>query len=181
MYERYYGFRELPFELTSNPRYLFFTAQHRECLCHLEYGLSAAKPVTVLIGEAGTGKSTLLRAALDSDMCRHVRCVFIDNPTLTRTEFFETLATKFELGASAEKSKASLLGGLESIIRGRQSRREITALIVDEYATLRTKLLALPSKAKQHHPELTLAQLATIDAIVREALEALAADASDDE
>jgi general secretion pathway protein A len=36
MYERFYGFREAPFELTSNPRFLFFTAQHREALCNLE-------------------------------------------------------------------------------------------------------------------------------------------------
>src|SRR5713226_8859394 len=98
MYERFYGFGEAPFELTSNPRFLFFTAQHREALCNLEYGLSSAKPITVLIGEAGTGKSTLLRAALDSDRCRHVTCAFLDNPTLTRAEFFATLASLFGLG-----------------------------------------------------------------------------------
>src|SRR5438874_465031 len=140
MYERYYGFREAPFELTSNPKFLFFTAQHREALCHLEYGLSAAKPVTVLIGEAGTGKSTLLRAALDSDMCRHVRCVVIDNPTLARAEFFETLAARFDI-AHSDKSKASLLGSLETIVRKRQSRREITALVVDEAQALPDEIL----------------------------------------
>ena len=47
MYDRYYGFREAPFELTSNPRFLCFTPQHREALGHLENtGMSAAKPVT---------------------------------------------------------------------------------------------------------------------------------------
>jgi general secretion pathway protein A len=141
MYERFYGFREAPFELTSNPRFLFFTAQHREALCNLEYGLSSAKPITVLIGEAGTGKSTLLRAALASDMCRHVTCVFLDNPTLTRAEFLETLASRFELGASAEMSKASLLGGLESVIRRRHARREITALVIDEAQALPNEIL----------------------------------------
>ena len=91
MYESFYGFREAPFELTSNPRFLFFTAQHREVLCNLEYGLSTAKPVTVLIGDAGTGKSTLLRAVLDSEVCRRVMCLLIDNPTLTRAEFIQML------------------------------------------------------------------------------------------
>ena len=141
MYERFYGFREAPFELTSNPRFLFFTAQHREALCNLEYGLSSAKPITVLIGEAGTGKSTLLRAALASDLCRHVTCVFLDNPTLTRAEFLETLASRFELGAGAETSKASLLGGLESVIRRRHARHEITALVIDEAQALPTEIL----------------------------------------
>ena len=136
MYERFYGFREAPFELTSNPRFLFFTAQHREALCNLEYGLSSAKPITVLIGEAGTGKSTLLRAALESEMCRHVTCVYIDNPTLTRAEFLETLAARFDLGGNAQKSKASLLGGLESVIRRRHARREMTALVIDEAQAL---------------------------------------------
>ncbi len=56
-----------PFELTPNPKYLFLTPRHREALSNLQYGLSSAKAVTVLIGEAGTGKTTLLRAALESD------------------------------------------------------------------------------------------------------------------
>ena len=141
MYERFYGFREAPFELTSNPRFLFFTAQHREALSNLEYGLSVAKPVTVLIGEAGTGKSTLLRAALASEMCRHVTCVFIDNPMLTRAEFFETLASRFDVGANAQSSKATLLGRIEWIVRSRQSRREITALVVDEAQALPDEIL----------------------------------------
>ena len=91
MYQRFYGLRELPFELTANPRYLFFSARHREALSNLEYGLSTAKAVTVLIGEAGTGKTTLLRAALQSDQCRSVRCVYLNNPALTRDEFIEML------------------------------------------------------------------------------------------
>ena len=141
MYARYYGFREGPFELTANPKYLFFTAQHREALCHLEYGLSAAKPVTLLIGEAGTGKSTLLRAALASDKCRHVKVALIDNPTLTRTEFFETLAARFELTGSTERSKASLLGVLDAAIRARHARKETTALVVDEAQAIPDEIL----------------------------------------
>ena len=141
MYERFYGFREPPFELTSNPRFLFFTPQHREALRNLEYGLSAGKTVTVLTGEAGTGKSTLLRAAMNSEACRKVACVFIDNPTLSRPEFFETLAARFGLGANAERSKATLLSELESTVRERRSRGETTALVVDEAQALPDELL----------------------------------------
>src|SRR5207342_2522768 len=82
MYQNFYGLRELPFELTPNPKYLFLPPQHREALSALEYGLSSAKPITVLIGEAGTGKTTLIHAALESERCRGVRCVYVNNPLL---------------------------------------------------------------------------------------------------
>ena len=141
MYQSFYGLAEAPFELTANPKYLFFTGQHREALSNLEYGLSSAKPITLLVGEAGTGKSTLLRAALESERCRRVSCVYLNNPTLTRNEFIETLASRFDLGANAERSKATLLGGLESIVRDRQARGEITALVVDEAQALSNELL----------------------------------------
>jgi type II secretory pathway predicted ATPase ExeA len=74
-------------------------------------------------------------------MCRNVSCVFIDNPTLTRAEFFETLASRFELPGGPEKSKATLLGRLETVIRGRQARGAITGLVVDEAQALPDEIL----------------------------------------
>ena len=141
MYQKFFGLRELPFELTSNPRYLFFSAQHREALANLEYGLSSAKAITVVVGEAGTGKTTLLRAALESERCRRVKAIVLDNPTLTREEFVEILAARFQLGPSAAASKAALLDALETELRARRAREEITALIVDEAQSLSNELL----------------------------------------
>jgi general secretion pathway protein A len=141
MYQRFYGLRELPFELTSNPRYLFFSAAHREALSNLEYGLSTAKAVTVLIGEAGTGKTTLLRAALQSEDCRHVRCVYLNNPALTRDEFVEMLARRFDFGPEAARSKTILLEQLERSLRDRRDKGEITALVIDEAQSLSVELL----------------------------------------
>ena len=141
MYLRFYGLREPPFELTPNPKYLYFTPRHREALSNLQYGLSTAKPVTLLIGEAGTGKTTLIRAALDSEMCRHVKCVYLNNPTLTRTEFVEMLAARFGLGADAAQSKAVLLNELEKVLRARREKGELTALVVDEAQSLNGELL----------------------------------------
>ena len=132
MIQPFYGLAEAPFELTANPRYLFLTAHYRETLSNLECGLTWAEAITVLVGAAGTGKSTLLRAALESDRCRQVSCVFVDNPTLTPDEFIETLALRFNLGANAERSKTALLGGLVAVVRDRQARGQTTALVVDE-------------------------------------------------
>ena len=141
MYQRFYGLRELPFELTPNPKFLFLTPRHREALSNLHYGVSSAKPLTVLVGEAGTGKTTLLRTALESEQCRHVRWVYLNNPVLTREDFVKTLATRFELGAEAMESKAAFLDGLERILHERRSRGEVTALVVDEAQSLSDDLL----------------------------------------
>jgi type II secretory pathway predicted ATPase ExeA len=141
MYQEFYGLDEAPFELTPNPKFLFFTPSHREVLSNLQYGLSSAKPVTVVIGEAGTGKTTLLRAALESDRCRAVRCVYLNNPALTRQEFIQILAREFGLGPEAGESKAILLGALELVLRRRRAAGEITALVVDEAQSMSGELL----------------------------------------
>lgn len=141
MYQHFYGLRELPFELTPNPKYLHLTTGHREALSNLQYGLFSAKPVTVMLGEAGTGKTTLLCTALDSEPCRNVRCVYLNNPALTRPEFVEILAGRFQLSPAAAHSKAVMLGELERILSERRSRGEITALIVDEAQSLSLELL----------------------------------------
>jgi general secretion pathway protein A len=141
MYQQFYGLRELPFELTPNPRYLYLPRQHREALTTLIYGLSSAKGVTALIGEAGMGKTTLLHAALKAEACRNVRCVYLVNPTLNRNEFLQVLATQFGLSAEAGRSKAALLTELESALRARRGQGLLTALIVDEAQSLSDELL----------------------------------------
>ena len=141
MYQEFFNLQELPFELTPNPKYLYLTSHHREALSNLLYGLSSTKTITALIGEAGTGKTTLLHAALTSDRCKNVGCVYLGNPALTRDEFIEVLAYRFELSSRAQKSKAALLGELETALRDRRDRGMISALVIDEAQSMSTDLL----------------------------------------
>jgi general secretion pathway protein A len=141
MYERFWGLRELPFQLSPNPKYLFLTPQHREALRNLQYGLSSAKGITVLIGEAGTGKTTLLHAAIESEPCANVTCVYLNNPALTRQEFVEVLSSRFGLSARAGESKAVLLEELDRVLRARRAQGCITALVIDEAQSLSGELL----------------------------------------
>jgi general secretion pathway protein A len=141
MYQSFFGLAELPFELTANPKYLFLTTRQREALSTLQYGLFSAKSLTLLLGEAGTGKTTLIQAALHSERCRHVRCVYVDNPVLRPEDFIRTLAVKFDLGLDASSSKSMLLERLRGVLCERRARGEITALIVDEAQSLSVGLL----------------------------------------
>jgi general secretion pathway protein A len=141
MYQSFYGLREPPFQLTANPRFLYLPERQREVLSTLEYGLMSAKSLTLLIGEAGTGKTTLIAAALRSDRCRNVNCVYLNNPVLSVNDFVALLARRFELGGEAGTSKSVLLERLEAKLLEARSRGEVTALVVDEAQSLSTPLL----------------------------------------
>ncbi len=65
MYESYYGFRSHPFSLVPDPGFLFLGRKHKVALSLLEYGLLNRAAFTVITGEPGTGKTTLLNTILD--------------------------------------------------------------------------------------------------------------------
>jgi general secretion pathway protein A len=140
MYERFYGFRERPFDLTANPRFLVATATHREALSNLQYAIASCKGITLLIGEAGTGKTTTLQAAVNG-LPHDVLCVQVQNPAFTRDEFVEFLAGRFGLSESAHRSKAAFLIELEALLRQRASQGGRTILLVDEAQSLSDALL----------------------------------------
>lgn len=140
MYERFFGFRERPFDLTPNPRYLVLTESHLEALANLEYGIASRKGMSLLIGEAGSGKTTLIRAAIDRQP-GHVHAVHLHNPTLSRTEFAELMAIRFGLSEAARRSKAVMLVELEAMLRHRRGNGETTVLVIDEAQSLPIELL----------------------------------------
>ena len=140
MYESFFGLRERPFDLTPNPRYLVPIESHREALSNLEYGIASRKGITLLVGEAGSGKTTCIRTAIERQPLR-VHCVHLHNPTLSRAEFNELLAARFGLSDRAAGSKAHLLIELETLLQSRQRQGETTVLVVDEAQSLPLDLL----------------------------------------
>lgn len=141
MYEQYYGLNERPFDLSPDPRFLFLSKGHREALLHLRYGLTGRPGVTVLVGEAGTGKTTLVRAALQTVDRAGATIVHLSNPTLTRQEFYEYLAAGFAFDRDAAASKSAFLRELECLLAGRADGGGVIALIVDEAQSLPHELL----------------------------------------
>jgi len=141
MYESFYGLQERPFDLTANPRFLFLSSGHREALSTLQYGIEANKGITLLVGEAGTGKTTLIRAAIERSRGSNALLVYLSNPTLTRAEFYDFLATGFGLSREAAQSKPVFLRELERSLLLRRERGGVSALIVDEAQSVPYELL----------------------------------------
>ena len=140
MYEKYYGLYERPFDLSPNPKFLYLSSGHREALDHLRYGLTGRPGLTLVVGEAGTGKTTLVKAALEG-RANHGSIVHMSNPTLTRQEFYEYIASGFAFGREAATSKTAFLRELERVLGARAADGGVLALIVDEAQSLPHELL----------------------------------------
>jgi general secretion pathway protein A len=141
MYESFYGLAERPFDLALNPRRMLLTAQHREALGNLEYGILSKNGVTLLIGEAGTGKTTLIRTAFARAEAENggatAAWAYLRNPTLQRGEFLEFLVARFGLSAQAATSKVRMLDELErALLSGKKA-----VLIIDEAQSVPLELL----------------------------------------
>ncbi|MEQ1575105.1 MAG: AAA family ATPase [Vicinamibacterales bacterium] len=141
MYESYFGLRVRPFDLTPDPRFLFMTAGHREALSTIEYGIAGRKGLTLLVGPAGTGKTTLVHAALERQKGVEAAAIYLSNPTLTREEFFQFLAFEVGLADAAEKSKTLILRELRATLLERHKAGRLTALLVDEAQAMPDELL----------------------------------------
>jgi general secretion pathway protein A len=141
MYESFYGLRERPFDLTPNARFLLLTGKHREALSNLQYGLTSRRGLTVLVGEAGTGKTTLVRATVNALQDQGAIIGYLNNPTLSRPEFLEFLCGAFHLMPAAQRSKVSLLAELAAMVEKRHSEGILTALVIDEAQSLPDELL----------------------------------------
>ena len=141
MYETFFGLRERPFDLTPNPRFLLLTERHKEALSNLQYGVSGRKGLTLLLGEAGTGKTTLVRTALQGWAKAGHLIAYINNPTLTRDEFVESLAASFGLASETRGSKTRFVAALTDLAMRRHQDGLLTGLLIDEAQSLSNELL----------------------------------------
>jgi type II secretory pathway predicted ATPase ExeA len=141
MYHEYYGLTERPFDLTPNTRYLYLTPMHREALAAVQYGITSRRGIIVVTGEAGTGKTTIVRAALRALRGENVRQTYLNNPALTRDEFLQFLTRAFRLGSDAAESKTDLLSKLTATLSRNHAQGQITAMVVDEAQSLPHELL----------------------------------------
>jgi general secretion pathway protein A len=144
MYESHFSLRKRAFDLAPNPSSLLLIRTHREALGNLLYGLESKQGITLLVGEAGTGKTTVMRralASLERAETGRLQAVTLTNPLMTRAEFLEVIADSFALGGGAAQSKARLLRRLEQRLRDQRQRGVSHALVIDEAQTLSDDLL----------------------------------------
>jgi general secretion pathway protein A len=129
VYREFYGLKELPFALTPDPRFIYFTPSHTEVMANLHYGIESGKGLIVVTGEVGTGKTTILRWMMQR-LDRTVLVAYVFNPRLTVPEFYQHITTLFDV--KEWETKSELLISLGRTLESRHSRGLRTVLIIDE-------------------------------------------------
>jgi len=130
MYCEFYGMRERPFNVTADPKFLYLNARYREALASLHYGVTQRKGFVTLIGEAGTGKTTLLKKLLN-DLDPNTRTVFVFNTNVTFDEILEYIFGEFDLPVHNGK-RLYMLQRLNAFLLDELREGRNVALLVDE-------------------------------------------------
>ncbi|MFY9402758.1 MAG: AAA family ATPase [Candidatus Omnitrophota bacterium] len=139
MYCKFYGLKERPFNVTSDPAFFYLSSKHKEALAHLHYGVSERKGIIVLTGEIGTGKTTLCRFFL-GELGKNVKTAFILNPRFSETQLLESVVTDFGI-LPLGKSKLGMVSQLNEFLLQESSLKNNVVLIIDEAQNLKPGLL----------------------------------------
>jgi general secretion pathway protein A len=140
MYRDFFGLEKFPFNNNPDPSFLCMLPHAREALACLEYGIAARKGFLVLLGEVGTGKTTLLRSAINTLRGTTVHTAFIFNPRLETLEFLQFMLADFGL-TPVNDTKSGMLLQLNRWLVERFAAGDTCVLIVDEAQSLSSELL----------------------------------------
>src|SRR2546421_8294159 len=139
VYLDFYGLKEPPFNITPNPRYLYFSAKHREALNYLLYGIRERKGFVQITGEVGAGKTTLCRALLEQ-LPEKYSTALILNPVLSAEQLVKAIAMEFGLNVKGRDHLETVAEMNSFLLRQMEEGRE-TVLIIDEAQNLTFELL----------------------------------------
>lgn len=136
MYLDFYGFREKPFNLTPDPRFVFLSKNHKEAFAHLLYGINHRVGFIALTGEVGSGKTTVLRTLLSQLDPDHYRTALILHPSLSPTGLLQNINREFGLSDDRDP-----LESLNQFLLQQNAEGRIVVLVIDEAQDLETSVL----------------------------------------
>jgi general secretion pathway protein A len=140
VYRAFFGFREKPFNLTPDPKFLYLNASYREALAALHYGVVDRKGFVSLIGEAGTGKTTLLRRLL-AELPRETRSVLVINPAIGFEEMLRFILSDLGRAPLSGATKLDMLEDLNSELLDTLARGGNVVVLIDEAQDLTIRVL----------------------------------------
>jgi len=139
MYEPFWGLKEKPFENTPDPRFIYYSHQHKEALARLIYVAHERKGAALLTGEYGSGKTLISRVLWHELQQEHLyQSIFILNPRLSGIEFIQEIVHQLN-GAEQAPNKIELFHSLHKILYANFSAGKHTIIVVDEAQAIEDK------------------------------------------
>jgi general secretion pathway protein A len=139
MYLSYYQLDRKPFQITSDPKFLWLGDKHKEALAVLRYGLMDNKGFLLLTGDVGTGKTTLINALVNT-LGEEIIVATLLDPGIDKDDFFTYIGKAFHL-EQAFSSKGDFLHNFNIFLNHAHSERKKVLLIIDESQQLSQELL----------------------------------------
>lgn len=139
MYLEFYGLDEYPFNITPDPRFLYWAHQHREAMDHLLYGISQRKGFIELTGEVGSGKTTICRACL-GNLDEDVETALVLNPSLTETQLLRSILNDLGLEARG-RDRLNFIEILNNFLLEKNRMGSNVALFIDEAQDLSPQVM----------------------------------------
>ena len=139
MYLSYYNLKTKPFQMSTDPSFLWLGEKHREALSILKYAILENKGVLALTGDVGTGKTTLINALLESLGADTVSATIYDS-RLEVLEFFNTVAAAFKIEGTFEGKGQFIIKFMDFLIKTHERNQRIL-LIIDEAQGINEDLL----------------------------------------
>jgi general secretion pathway protein A len=142
VYKDFYGLKEEPFNITPDPRFLYWSQKHQEAFRHLVYGVQSNKGLAVLTGEPGTGKTAILRAVTEhlGEQYPGIHIAFLVNSKINVQDLFCLIFDEFGLEAN-EDSKSMYLIKLKNFLIRNHNNNQKNILILDEAQNFHAALL----------------------------------------
>lgn len=135
MYLDYFGFKERPFQLLPDPKMLYWSKAHGEAFAMMEYGIMSGAPITVVTGEVGAGKTTLIRHLLDR-LDSHYAVGLISNAQRGRGDMLHWALSSLNQEINASLSYVQLFNQFQKGLIASFADGRRTLLIVDEAQNL---------------------------------------------
>lgn len=139
-YISFFDLKENPFVLTPDPKYLYLGGKHREVLGHLLYGVREEKGFMVVVGEVGTGKTTLCRAFINQLLKENIEIGLIYNPAMTDLELLQAINREFKIPSDLQ-TKGKLIDALNDFLLKVNGEGRKVVLIIDEAQNLYPSVL----------------------------------------